>query len=160
MGLLPDTKKKQKQLGVVHAPGIVGPFSPPARVSDPVIQHGTCVTHVPWCMPGSLINAFLLKSVVGKRSRYSRRMRNSLIREVHRVHSSNGNQWPTNSTTTSDTQLRENMAPMGKADTSGWMIIIRWVTNNVWCPLVVRANFKASNYKVTAIINNNKQPMI
>ena len=24
-------------------------------VSDPGMHHGTCVTHVPWCMPGSLI---------------------------------------------------------------------------------------------------------
>ena len=24
-------------------------------VSDPVMHHGTCVTHVPWCMSGSLI---------------------------------------------------------------------------------------------------------
>ena len=23
-------------------------------VSDPVMQHGTCVTHLPWCMSGSL----------------------------------------------------------------------------------------------------------
>ena len=39
-----------------HAPGIPGTFSPPARVSDPDMHHGTCVTHVPWCMPGSLTN--------------------------------------------------------------------------------------------------------
>ena len=25
------------------------------QVSDPGMHHGTCVTHVPWCMPGSLI---------------------------------------------------------------------------------------------------------
>ena len=24
------------------------------QVSDPGMHHGTCVTHVPWCMPGSL----------------------------------------------------------------------------------------------------------
>ena len=29
-------------------------FSSSSRVSDPDMQHGTCVTHVPWCMPGSL----------------------------------------------------------------------------------------------------------
>ena len=27
---------------------------PPPRVSDPDKDHGTCVTHVPWCMPVSL----------------------------------------------------------------------------------------------------------
>ena len=39
---------------VAHAPGMPGTFSPLPRVSDPDIHHGTCVTHVPWCMPGSL----------------------------------------------------------------------------------------------------------
>ena len=39
---------------VAHAPGMPGTFSPPPRVSDPDMHHGTCVTHVPWCMPGSL----------------------------------------------------------------------------------------------------------
>ena len=36
----------------------------------------TCVTHVPWCMSGSLTSVFLLKSVAGERSRHSQRMRN------------------------------------------------------------------------------------
>ena len=33
-----------------------GTFSPPPRVSDPDMQYDTVtwVTHVPWCMPGSL----------------------------------------------------------------------------------------------------------
>ena len=51
-------------------------FSPPPRVSDPDMHHGTCVTHVPWCMPGSLTSSFLLNQWRGKRSRHSRRMRN------------------------------------------------------------------------------------
>ena len=36
-----------------------GTFSPPPRVSDPDMHHGTCVTHVPWCMSGSLTSVFL-----------------------------------------------------------------------------------------------------
>ena len=52
-----------------------GKFSPPPRVSDPGMHHGTCVTHVPWCMPGSLTNDFLWSRRRGKRSRHSRRMR-------------------------------------------------------------------------------------
>ena len=44
---------------VAHAPGIPGTFSPPPRVSDPDMHHGTCVTHVPWCMLGSLTSGFL-----------------------------------------------------------------------------------------------------
>ena len=31
---------------------------PPPRVIDPDMHHGTCVTHVPGCMPGSLTRGF------------------------------------------------------------------------------------------------------
>ena len=37
---------------------------------------GTCVTHVPWCMPASLTSGFLWSRWRGKRSRHSRRMHN------------------------------------------------------------------------------------
>ena len=63
------------KLRVAHAPGMPGTFSPPPRISDPDIHHGACVTHVPWCMPGWLIKGFIWRWR-GKRSRYSRRMRN------------------------------------------------------------------------------------
>ena len=52
-----------------------GTFSPPPQVSYPNMHHGTCVTHVPWCMPGSLISGFLWRRW-GKRTLHSRRMRN------------------------------------------------------------------------------------
>ena len=39
------------KLRVAHAPGIPGMFSPPPLVSEPDMPHGTCVTHVLWCMP-------------------------------------------------------------------------------------------------------------
>ena len=42
------------KLRVVHAPGMQGTLSPSPRFTDPDMHHGTCVTHVPWCMPGSL----------------------------------------------------------------------------------------------------------
>ena len=64
------------KLRVAHAPGMPGTFSPTPRVSDPDMHHGTCVTHVPWCMPGSLTSGFLWSRWRGKRSRHSRRMRN------------------------------------------------------------------------------------
>ena len=47
------------KLQVAHAPGMPGMSSPAAvfkrnpLVSDPGMHHGTCVTHVPWCMSGS-----------------------------------------------------------------------------------------------------------
>ena len=49
-----------------------GNVSPPPGVSNPNIHHGTCVTHVPWCMPGSLTSGFLWSMWRGKRSRHSR----------------------------------------------------------------------------------------
>ena len=64
------------KLRVAHAPGMPGTFSPPPRVSDPDMHHGTCGTHVPWCMPGSLTSGFLWSRWRGKCSRPSRRMRN------------------------------------------------------------------------------------
>ena len=45
-------------------------------LADPNMHHGTCVTHVPWCMSGSLTSGFLWSWWQGKRSRHSRRMRN------------------------------------------------------------------------------------
>ena len=47
------------KLRVAHAPGMPGTFSPPPTskeplVSDPGMHHGTCVTHVPRLMSGSL----------------------------------------------------------------------------------------------------------
>ena len=44
------------KLRVAHAPGMPGTFSPPPRVGDPGMHHGTCVT---WCMPGSQDSVFL-----------------------------------------------------------------------------------------------------
>ena len=48
------------KLRVAHAPGTPGTFSAPRLQraplrSDPGMHDGTCVTHVPWCMSGSLI---------------------------------------------------------------------------------------------------------
>ena len=53
-----------------------GAFSPPPRVSDTDMHHGTCVTHVSWCMTGSVASGFLWSRWRGKRSRHSRRMHN------------------------------------------------------------------------------------
>ena len=44
--------------------------------SDPDMHHGTCVTHVPWCISGSLTGGFLWSRWRGKRSRHSRCMGN------------------------------------------------------------------------------------
>ena len=64
------------KLRVAYAPGMPGTFSPPLQVSDPDMNHGTYVTHVPWCMPGSLTSGFLWNRWRGKHSQLSRRMRN------------------------------------------------------------------------------------
>ena len=47
-----------RKIADAHAPRMPGTFSPPQRASDPDMHHGTCVTHVPWCMPGSLTSSF------------------------------------------------------------------------------------------------------
>ena len=52
-------------------------FSPTLRVSDPDMYHGTCVPQLPRCLPGSLTGGFLWSRWQEKRSRHSRRMRNS-----------------------------------------------------------------------------------
>ena len=64
------------KMQVVQAPGMLGTFSPPPRVSDPDMHHDTCVTPVPWCMSGSLTNGFSWSHWRWKRSRHSRGMRN------------------------------------------------------------------------------------
>ena len=53
-----------------------GAFSPAPRVSDPDMHHGTCVTHVPLCIPGSLTSGVIWSRWRVKRSRHSWRMRN------------------------------------------------------------------------------------
>ena len=75
-GLCHGPLTRYVKLRVAHALGMPGTFSPPPRVSDPDMHHGTCVTHVPWCMPGSPTSGFLWSQWRGKRSRHSRRMRN------------------------------------------------------------------------------------
>ena len=62
------------KLRVAHAPGMPGTFSPPPRVSDPGMHHGTCVTQVPWCIPG--VSGSIWSRWRGKRSRHSRHMHN------------------------------------------------------------------------------------
>ena len=56
------------KLRVAHAPGMPGTFSPPPRIGGTDMHHGTCATHVPWCMPRSLISDFLWSWWRGKRS--------------------------------------------------------------------------------------------
>ena len=56
--------------------GNAGNVFPAPRVSDPGLHYGTCVTNLPWCMPGSLTSCFLWSRWRRKRSRHSRRMRN------------------------------------------------------------------------------------
>ena len=59
--------------------GKLGTFFPPPQVSDPDMHHGTCVTHVSWCMPGLLTSGFLWSRWWGKRSRHSWCMHNPQI---------------------------------------------------------------------------------
>ena len=73
-GKIHGSLNRYVKLWVAHVPGT---FSPPSRVSDPDMHHGTCVAHVPWCMTGSLTRGFPWSRWRGKRSWHSLRMRNS-----------------------------------------------------------------------------------
>ena len=64
------------KLRIVHAPRMPRTFSPPRQISDPEMRLGTCVMHVPLCMPESIISGIPRSRWQGKRSRHSRRMRN------------------------------------------------------------------------------------
>ena len=55
-----------RKIAGAHVPGMSGTFSPPPQVSAPDMHHGTCVTHVPWCISGSLTSGFLWSRRVGK----------------------------------------------------------------------------------------------
>ena len=58
-GLFHGPLARYVKLRVAYALGMPGTFSPPPRVSDPDMHHGTCVSHVSWCMSGSLTSGFL-----------------------------------------------------------------------------------------------------
>ena len=58
------------KLRVAHAPRMPETFSPLPQVNDPA-------THVPWCIPRSLISGLFWSRWRGKRSRHSRCMRNA-----------------------------------------------------------------------------------
>ena len=70
---------RYEKLLIAHAPGVPGMFSPPPRLSDPDMHHGTCVMHVPWCMPGSLTSGFLWGRWREKRYCHPRRMRKPTV---------------------------------------------------------------------------------
>ena len=55
-----------RKIAGAHAQGMSGTFSPSPRVSDPDTHHGTSVTHVPWCMPGSPTSSLLWSRWQGK----------------------------------------------------------------------------------------------
>ena len=74
-GTTPWASWQIREIAGAHAPGMSGTFSPPPWVSDPDMHHGTCVTHVPWCMPGLLTSIFLWSRWRGKR--HSQRMCNT-----------------------------------------------------------------------------------
>ena len=74
--IVPRASCQLRKLRATHAPRMPGTFSLPPRVSNPDMHHGTCVTHVPWCMPGSLTSGYHWSRWRGKRSRHSRCMGN------------------------------------------------------------------------------------
>ena len=70
------TLARYVKLRVAHALGMPERFSLPPWISDPDMHHGTCVTDVLWCLPGSLTSGFLWSLWRRRRFRHSRRMHN------------------------------------------------------------------------------------
>ena len=66
---------------------------PPPRVSDHDMHLGTCVTHLPWCMPGSLTSGFLWGRWWRKRSWHPWRMRNTQFKYLARSPCHNEINW-------------------------------------------------------------------
>ena len=62
------------KLWVAHALGMPGTF-----LSNPDMHHGTCVTHVPWCMPESLTSGFLWSREIIQRNNWELVMANRLV---------------------------------------------------------------------------------
>ena len=71
--VLPRASCQIRKIAGVHAPRMPDRFPRYQGVSDPDMHHSTCVTHVPWCMPGSLTSGCPWSRRRGKRSRHSRR---------------------------------------------------------------------------------------
>ena len=65
-GVFPWASCQIRKIAGAHAPGMPGTFSPSPQLNDPDMHHGTCLTHVPWCMPGSLTSGFLCNRRRGK----------------------------------------------------------------------------------------------
>ena len=64
------------KLRVAHSPGMPGTLPRHRRLPIPTCIMARAVTHVRWCIPGSLTHGFLWRRWRGKLSRHSRRMRN------------------------------------------------------------------------------------
>ena len=78
---------------VAHVPEMPGTFIPPLWVSYPDLHLGTCVTHLPWCIPGSLTIDFLWGRWWRKRSRHPRRLRNPQFKYLTRSPCHNEINW-------------------------------------------------------------------
>ena len=129
-------------LQVAHARGMPGTLSPPPRVSDPDMHDGTCVTHVPWCMSGSLTSGFLWSRCQGKRSRHSRRMRNpQFYVSGKRPTAGNTTLVPYQLTQVTATHLphwgRDKMAAIFQA--TFWMHFLEW--KFVWISIEFSLNY-------------------
>ena len=79
MSALPLTSCQIRKSAGCACAGNTGNVFPPPQFRYPDMHHGMCVTHVPWCMPGSLNCIFIWNWRRGKRSRHSRRMRNPQV---------------------------------------------------------------------------------
>ena len=118
---------------VAHAPWIPGTFSPTPQVIDLDMHHDTCVTHVPWCMSGSITRGFLWSRRRGICSRHSQRMRNphsSVSGKRHMGWSDAGRYYHIRQGQFMETEVITRL-PQYQSPWSTWLIIwynsIRWL---------------------------------
>ena len=77
--LLPWASCQIRKIVGCACAGNAGNVSLPPQVSNPDMHHGTCVTHVPWCMPESLTSGFLWSREIIQRNNWELVMANRLV---------------------------------------------------------------------------------
>ena len=104
--------------------------------SDPDMHHGTCVTHVPWCISGSLTGGFLWSRWRGKR---------------YRCHVSNALPWKLTPPSICNNQLYYKVTPR---------VIVLWLpsyfaTTGLHCEMTPHFEMTPNKQYHTSYVKNN-----
>ena len=131
---MPWASHQLRKIAGCACAGNAGNVFPPPRVSDPDMHHGTCMTHVPGCMPGSLTRGFHRSRWWRKQSRHSRCMCNPHFYVSDKkpmaadVLAMQGDQRPTYWISTMRVKIASWLVPL-----TPWCVIIRFLV--FMCPV-------------------------